>query len=280
MKDYFHRMNHPSMLQIRYLEELEKAPKKRGIISTVAQRCGVDHAAVSRFIKNCQTAGYVNKKYELTQDGLIWLHAYQRVRQGLREYLISSGISAKRLDRNVAAMMENMDYHTLNILVTNYQNHRLLSPYKELDKYQANQVNLADFLERTTYQVHFRVLRIDRLGAAGHELSMADPAFLKPAVLRNYKRGVWMEIGLREIRAWSRVQEEWITGKLSSLKYEQHGLIRQAKIQDNKVRIPLEYCHVEQYDDSKIYGAVPITVASDVGTQHMPESTALLVFWM
>ena len=71
-----------------------------------------------------------------------------------------------------------------------------------------------------------------------------------------------------------------MTGRLADLKYEQYGLIKQAKIQDDTVRIPLEDCRAELYDDNKIYGMIPITVTSDVGTQHMPESSALLVFWL
>ncbi|MBR0398720.1 MAG: hypothetical protein IJI10_10700 [Eubacterium sp.] len=279
MKDYFHRMNHPTVMQIRFMEELEKTPVRRGAVTAIAQRCGVDHASVSRFFKSCRDAGYLTESLEITEDGMIWIHAYQRLRQGLRSYLAEQGAPVHSLEDNVSVMIENMDYHTLSMLVSNFQN-RSVSESEFSDSRRKSRINLASLLNKSSYSIHFRILRIDYNGESSHALSMADGAFQKPAVLRNYKRGIWLELTLKEIRAWSRVKEAWMTGRLADLKYEQYGLIRQAKIQNDTVKIPLEDCYAELYDDNKIYGVIPITVTSDVGTQHMPESSALLVFWL
>lgn len=41
----------PSLLQIRYLMELEKVGWKRGTVMEIAEKCGVSHPAVSRYLK-------------------------------------------------------------------------------------------------------------------------------------------------------------------------------------------------------------------------------------
>ena len=64
-RDFFGRLNRPTMLQVKYMEELSKLPadlRKRGGISAVAEICGVNHSVVSRFVKSCIEAGYINEK--------------------------------------------------------------------------------------------------------------------------------------------------------------------------------------------------------------------------
>ena len=65
---------------------------------------------------------------------------------------------------------------------------------------------------------------------------------------------------------------------LSSLKYENDGMLRKAEVKDGKVRIPLEACAFYQNVRDKIRGSIPVTLACSVGQVHMPESTALLKF--
>ena len=62
---------------------------------------------------------------------------------------------------------------------------------------------------------------------------------------------------------------------MSSLKYENDGMLRKAEVKDGKVRIPLEACAFYQNVRSKIRGSIPVTLACSVGQVHMPESTAL-----
>ena len=69
-------------------------------------------------------------------------------------------------------------------------------------------------------------------------------------------------------------------GHLASLKYEQGGMMRVAKIKNGKVKIPLEACQFYQNTRGRIYGSVPVPLACSVGQMHMPESTALLRFWL
>ena len=67
---------------------------------------------------------------------------------------------------------------------------------------------------------------------------------------------------------------------LASLKYEQGGMLKVAKIKNEKVKIPLEACQFYQNTRGRIYGRVPVTLSCSVGQVHMPESTALLRFWL
>ena len=65
---------------------------------------------------------------------------------------------------------------------------------------------------------------------------------------------------------------------LASLKYLSNGRLKNAEIQDGKVKIPLDVCTYEVYDHGIIWGNVSITVACFVDNAHMPESTARLMF--
>ena len=42
----------PSLLQIRYLIELDKIGWKRGTVMEIAEKCGVSHPSVSRYLKS------------------------------------------------------------------------------------------------------------------------------------------------------------------------------------------------------------------------------------
>ena len=57
-------------------------------------------------------------------------------------------------------------------------------------------------------------------------------------------------------------------------------MMKVAKVKNGKVKIPLEACQFYQNTRGRIYGSVPVTLACSVGQMHMPESTALLRFWL
>ena len=46
------------------------------------------------------------------------------------------------------------------------------------------------------------------------------------------------------------------------------------------IKLPLEAFKIHIGMGGEIKGMLPITVTCSVGNGHMPESTALLVFWM
>lgn len=99
-------------------------------------------------------------------------------------------------------------------------------------------------------------------------------------MLRHNKRGSWLELSIQKMNAISRVDHAEMEGKLSSLKYECNGRLHKAEIRGNKVNIPLEACRFIQNSREIIKGRVAITVTCSVGCVHMPESTALLIFWL
>ena len=68
----------PSLLQIRYLMELEKVGWKRGTVMEIAGKCGVSHPAVSRYLKSCCEKGILNEKYEFTTVGKMMLDRYRK----------------------------------------------------------------------------------------------------------------------------------------------------------------------------------------------------------
>jgi len=80
--------------------------------------------------------------------------------------------------------------------------------------------------------------------------------------------------------AHSRVSGETMVGKLKTLKYEHDEVLETVDIVNNIVRIPMEACKIHKWTGVGTMGVVPVTVTCSVGLVHMPESTALLYFWV
>lgn len=107
---------------------------------------------------------------------------------------------------------------------------------------------------------------------------MADRGFEPVALIKYNKRGAYLELTIREIDAVSRVNGEDMSGHLATLKYLHQGIFRYADIKNGKVKIPLDACYYQNFDNGVLRGNVMITVTCSVGNAHMPESTARVVF--
>ena len=97
-------------------------------------------------------------------------------------------------------------------------------------------------------------------------------------MIRYNKRGAYLELTIREMDAVSRVNGEDMSGYLATLKYLHQGIFRYADIKNGKVRIPLDACYYQNFDNGVLRGNVMITVTCSVGNAHMPENTARVVF--
>ena len=283
-RDYFNRMNKPTVLQIHYLEELgglDSKQRKRGAVSIVAERCGVNHAAVSRFFKRCHEAGYIDDRNRLTEDGEEWLTYYTGMIERVRRYLKDTKIPEDAMERSVCAMVEDMDDFVLNEILDNnsrMQKRIMRTTYQEIPRSKSP---LNGLIDRGTYQVGFRVLKLARGSSqVVNGLSMADAGFEKPAILKVNNRGIFVELTVKELVAKSRINGFMMHGHLTSLKYERDGELFSAQIRRGKVLIPLDACEHEIRENGAVTGMIAVTLACSVGRIHMPESAAMLVFWL
>ena len=64
--------------QLSYLMELAKLEESQRSVMTVAQICGVNHSAVSKYFKICRERGILADGYQFTAKGERWLHGYQK----------------------------------------------------------------------------------------------------------------------------------------------------------------------------------------------------------
>ena len=141
--------------------------------------------------------------------------------------------------------------------------------YQLTKQYGSARVNR--IAEELNYTPASTSVAVNKLEALGFELM---------AVVARHTRGNWLELTIREMQAHSRIDGRMMQGHLASLKYEQGGMMKVAKVKNGKVKIPLEACQFYQNTRGRIYGSVPVTLACSVGQMHMPESTALLRFWL
>lgn len=272
----FKRKNRPTMQQLQYLTELEKMGKKRGCVALIAEICGVNHGSVSRYLKSCHENGYLTKDYEFTELGRAWFGGYRKLVDELAVYLQSIGIAKKEVAENVKELIENVDYYVLTSMIRSHQERNRV--YSADKKELVAKNFLGQVLEHGNFDVQFMLYRMDDQKGLG--ISMANRGFSKPAHLRHNKRADWLELGICEMSANSRVDGEEMAGHLEALKYEQNGMLHQADVRDGSIRIPLEACRFQKRRGGEIVGRIPVTVTCSVGRTHMPESTALLVFWL
>ena len=99
-------------------------------------------------------------------------------------------------------------------------------------------------------------------------------------MIRHNNRGSWIELTICPVHGISRIDGKNMTGWLSSLKYEKQGQLYEVDLRTDKVRIPLSACRFIKSSHGNIKGMIMITVTCSAGKAHMPESTALLTFWL
>lgn len=273
------KLLHPSLLQIRYLLELEKNGRKRGIIALIADTCGVSHGPVSRFFKECISQGYLTENYEFTVEGQRALITYKRLLRDIRLYLRDIKIPEKEITDKTRQLIENVDYDLLMLMTRNagqtreHQNHKPDENGDDMGSYFLEKV-----LQKGVFPVAIALHQISRKSETA--LSMAHQGFSHLAYVRHNNRGSWLELTIREMHARSRIDDSYMTGHLSSLKYENQGQLYEAAVKAGRIRIPLNACRFFRGRLGNVKGTVLITVTCSVGKAHMPESTALLTFWM
>lgn len=274
--DNLKRDNLPTMMQIQYLVELEKLGNKRGNVAIIAEICGVTHSSVSKYLKSSYENGYLTKDYRFTPAGKVWLDRYKKMIEDLQIYFRNIGMAEREIPEQVKRMIENMDFHVLAHMVNNDQ--KMRKDHLADKKKVLSQNMLEEVLQYGNHFVEFTLYRLDYREGTG--LSMANRGFERPAVLKHNKRGSWLQLTIKEMKAQSRIDGKPMEGCLQSLKYEKDGLLHLAEIKDNTLRIPLEACRFNKKQGGEVSGIIPITVTCSVGRAHMPESTAVLVFWI
>lgn len=277
------RNNTPTFQQLQYLLELQKTENKRGVVTKIAEKCHVNHTSVSRYLKFCQENGILNQKFEFTQAGKMWIENYKWILEGLDSYMRDIGIAEMEIQDNIKNMVEHVGLHTLSSIVGNHQRIKSIPKSKKRESLTSN------FLKEvlpigTECPVYFMLYRPGKSIKAGSAIdlsvSMANSGFEKPALLRHNRRGSWLILKIREMSAKSRIHGKEMLGHLSSLKYEKDGMLLQTKIKDGALRIPLEACRFHRRQGGEVKGILPVTMTCTVGRAHMPESTAILVFWL
>lgn len=270
------RRDLPTMQQISYLQELEIVGTERGFISLIAEKCMVTPGVVSRFLKGCIDNGYLTQRYHFTELGKTWLHGYQSTIESLTRYLQEIGIPQQDIEGNVRTLVENTELHTLTAMV-NKHNEMKIGSIERRGRGLSDQL-LAEIQSYEDCKVYFKFYRMGKCHR--NHFSMANRGFEKVASVRSSGGQDFLELKIREMSANSRVHGHMMQGILDTLKYENEGRMDQAVIDAGRVRIPLQACRFHCGPGGEIIGMIPVTVTCNVGRIHMPESTAVLMFWL
>ena len=267
---------HPSLLQITYLTTLEKTEKKRGCVGQIADLCGVSHGPVSRFFKECVSRGYLTEQYEFTEPGIRALGMYKRLLHDTKAYLTRLGVSEEEAPEKLRQLIENVDYELLMSITRS--DVKVKKETTSMREEESTAWLLEKVLEKGNYEVEIALHQVNRMETP--RLSMAHRGFEHIAMIRHNNRGSWLELTIRPVHGISRIDGMDMTGWLSSLKYEKQGQLYEVDLRTDKIRIPLNACRFARSSHGNIKGMIMITVTCTAGKAHMPESTALLTFWI
>lgn len=274
--EHLKRQNRPTMLQLKYLQGLSRVEKKRGAQGSIAEYYNVNRSTVNRFFKNCIERGILTEALEFTVEGQEWLDRYVRLYENLQKYLEEIGARPEEIEETIDVMVEDIDIHMLELMINAHAEKKSVYKRKENELDQEIQNNLQK-CER--HPVVFRLYRMNKKPGQSRD-SMAMRGFEETAEIVQDKGESYLELKVKDMSAHSRVSGETMVGKLKTLKYEHDEVLETADIVNNIVRIPMEACKIHKWTGIGTMGVVPVTVTCSVGLVHMPESTALLYFWV
>ncbi|MCD8356510.1 MAG: hypothetical protein LUE11_08075 [Clostridia bacterium] len=270
------RKTPPTLLQLQYLRELEQLEVSRGFISLIAERCNVSHVAVSKYMKSCVESGILTGDYAFTEYGRTWLHGYLTLIKELEQYLRDIGVPEQELAENVRTLVESTEQHTLQAMIHSHARAQQKQTAKR--RTWLSEGFWEEILQNGSCRVQFKLYRIN--GTRRNAFSMANHGFDKRAYVVRSEGREYLELTIREMNANSRVDGQLMCGHLETLKYELDELLQIATLEDGRIQIPLEACRFHRGQGGELTGIIPVTLTCSVGRIHMPESTALLTFWM
>ena len=274
--EHLKRQNRPTMLQLKYLQGLSRVEKKRGAQGSIAEYYNVNRSTVNRFFKNCIERGILTEALEFTVEGQEWLDRYVRLYENLQKYLEEIGARPEEIEETIDVMVEDIDIHMLELMINAHAEKKSVYKRKENELDQEIQNNLQK-CER--HPVVFRLYRMNKKPGQSRD-SMAMRGFEETAEIVQDKGESYLELKVKDMSAHSRVSGETMVGKLKTLKYEHDEVLETVDIVNNIVRIPMEACKIHKWTGVGRMVVVPVTVTCSVGLVHMPESTALLYFWV
>lgn len=274
--EHLKRQNRPTMLQLKYLQGLSRVEKKRGAQGSIAEYYNVNRSTVNRFFKNCIERGILTEALEFTVEGQEWLDRYVRLYENLQKYLEEIGARPEEIEETIDVMVEDIDIHMLELMINAHAEKKSVYKRKENELDQEIQNNLQK-CER--HPVVFRLYRMNKKPGQSRD-SMTMRGFEETAEIVQDKGESYLELKVKDMSAHSRVSGETMVGKLKTLKYEHDEVLETVDIVNNIVRIPMEACKIHKWTGVGTMGVVPVTVTCSVGLVHMPESTALLYFWV
>lgn len=269
---------HFTLLQIRYLMELEKIGPRRGMVAEIAKNCGGSHGPVSTFLKECCKNGYLTEDYTFTEFGKAALNSYKQIVEETENYLKRIHVTEEKREETMRSLIGSLDYDELLRIVHSDRN------LQEVQKEKKNKGKTSHFLknmlEYGNYDVLIDVRKIREEGEIRAKLSMADRGFCHVGRIRHNKRGSWLELGIVDMYAGSQNDGKIMKGRLATLKYIKDGDMVPVEISGDKLTIRLDAFKFRKVPGEPVQGYLPITVTCSVGTMHMPESAAILSFYL
>lgn len=208
------------------------------------------------FIQN----GILDDKCNPTIYGKKFIEDYRKSYELVSSWLKSEGVSEKDVENDAYTIIEKCSEDTIQLFKLKG------AIYKACDKILVKKASksfigdeICRYLEDGEYRVPFIFEKI-KSKKGGQFISMANEGFYHPALLTIKDKRSYLCLEIKEIKRKVFSDKMELKGLVNSIKYELNGK------EENAIFI----------EDKILSGKMFLTMTCNVGTIHMPQSTAVL----
>ncbi len=266
------------VLKMRTLLCFLQEPTGAGTVTGIAKTLGEEKYTVSRMLMAMEQEGLVdrsdNRTPRLTEKGLQQARYYEERIDTSLSHLLYEGVEPESARRDAFFWAMYCSDQTMETIRATEARYRV--KYDLRNRKQFGGSLLCKRLREGSYTFPFLMYRETVVN--GSNLSMSNEGFEHPCTLIVHQGVGVIQLRAVSVTARSASTGREMTGKIQSLKYLDGGSFYTAEQSGDLFRFPaaaLQFVNVGSGVGQVLHGSVCVKMASTVGLEHMPQSTAI-----
>lgn len=247
-------------------------------VTGIAKTLGEDHYTISRIIKQFENEGLVcrtePRRPQLTECGRAEAENLAERIHIAQNHLLYEGVSAEsaKTDSLYWALYNSDD--TMRVIRSTDEFFRV--KYELRGKSEFSGALVCKTFSEGTYHIPFIIYR-EHL-KDGENISMSNAAFEHPCLLVIRKDVSIVQLRALPVTARSHSTGQRMSGKVLSVKYFYGGEYISAECSGDLLSFPagaMKFRTIGSYGREVLHGSVSLKMQCTVGSEHMPESSAI-----
>ncbi len=261
--------------QMQYLLSWIREKKEKRSFYHLAIINSVSKSTVQRTMNVLVSRGFLNKHYDLTDEGKRYVDWYLPRHRSLVGWLCLHDIDSRLADSTAHAWLAVTEDPVIDMMLKNCL---ICSICKKISDGEAKKenldVDLSEYLPEGEYDIEVEFVKDSRNAL---EPSMADGAFEKPARLIISKGNSVIEMKRLRMVQFSKIKGNLVSGMLKAMEYSVEGKKRLAEVDGNYVRIKASHIHWScSKNELELEGELRVFATCTAGVIHMPKSPAIM----